>query len=540
MTFNTPIIKNGTETMITLGLSHAFRRLRKAHQTRTLWIDQLCIDQSNEQEKSEQVSIMKDIYKASSQGVIWLGELPVEQDEPGFTHQDAEMAFDHLALFDPELDQEHRVKLASYEDIDKETRARLGQVILAMMGSRHAVWQGVQWWQRIWTVQEAKLPQTSSIQWGHLSVSFCLLKRISIQMTQDWNYCEHFSQSFSIDLLNEFCTPLVDLQIQDATGLLGSLYRWRPRKATDAHDKIFGLMGLFPNQSFDSIPFCDYSMSVVDLYKLVTLDLIRQNRGLLPLVGRRGEARTTPGLPTWVLDWVPPEDPARRSHDYFGNCRRWQFFDCSAATYVDPLLSEHNSLVLRGCMVDEIQVVAPVQYVNHRLITDEEYDAKSREIARDFRRTYQSWLETHQSNGYYLEGSSITAWDAFRRTLIGDMHLTDYESDHRASAEEAASVDAQLEGQSLDVRFPLRDMVCSQSFFITKAGYIGIGPPDADVGDQVWVLLCGNYPHVLRALPATGKAKGGFEHVGDAYVHGIMDGEACRNGKSQMCDVTIY
>lgn len=67
----------------------------------------------------------------------------------------------------------------------------------------------------------------------------------------------------------------------------------------------------------------------------------------------------------------------------------------------------------------------------------------------------------------------------------------------------------------------MRDMARSQAFFITERGYLGIGPPDAMVGDEVWVLFCGNVPQVLR-----GRGGDEFEYVGDAYVQGIMDGEA--------------
>jgi hypothetical protein len=38
-----------------------------------LWVDQICIDQSNILERNHQVSQMAEIYRAASQVIIWLG-----------------------------------------------------------------------------------------------------------------------------------------------------------------------------------------------------------------------------------------------------------------------------------------------------------------------------------------------------------------------------------------------------------------------------------------------------------------------------------
>ncbi|KAF2033268.1 HET-domain-containing protein, partial [Setomelanomma holmii] len=42
--------------------------------TRSLWIDALCIDQSNPGEKNHQVRHMGDIFKAANQVIAWLGK----------------------------------------------------------------------------------------------------------------------------------------------------------------------------------------------------------------------------------------------------------------------------------------------------------------------------------------------------------------------------------------------------------------------------------------------------------------------------------
>jgi hypothetical protein len=62
---------------VTENLFTALRRLRLADTQRILWIDQLCIDQCNMVERSQQVQRMRRIYERSRRTIVWLGE----QDE---------------------------------------------------------------------------------------------------------------------------------------------------------------------------------------------------------------------------------------------------------------------------------------------------------------------------------------------------------------------------------------------------------------------------------------------------------------------------
>ncbi|PQE04934.1 heterokaryon incompatibility protein [Rutstroemia sp. NJR-2017a BBW] len=77
-------------------------------------------------------------------------------------------------------------------------------------------------------------------------------------------------------------------------------------------------------------------------------------------------------------------------------------------------------------------------------------------------------------------------------------------------------------------------------FFITKSGYMGLGPAGMQVRDHVYILLGGNAPFILRQksfsivcdggtpilLPSIYPSEEVCEMVGDAYVHGLMEGEA--------------
>jgi hypothetical protein len=350
-------------------------------------------------------------------------------------------------------------------------------------------------------------------------------------MTQSWEFCQQFDEAFHLGhLANEFCVPLMNLQIQDPAAVLGTLFRWRPRLATDPKDKVFAMMALFPDEvPFPSLPFCDYSLSVQELYMRVTFDLIRRHGGLLPLCGRRGEARITPDLPTWVIDWVVPEDPERRTMDYYGHCWRYEFFDVANGKYVEPVLvpgKDTCGIELRGLRADRIAVLGPVNYISNRKQAQLEplaYNEETRATVRSWLRVSDTWLLTQPSGASYLGQGLMTPHEAFCRTMTSDLMDDGTQAPvRRASAKDAFKLDGFLDGSDDTAAGSVGNMARSQAFFITEKGYFGIGPPEARIGDEVWALFCGNVPQVLRAC---GKGDGGFEYIGDAYVQGIMDGE---------------
>ena len=59
---------------ITAGLASALHQLRKPNQSRLLWIDQLCINQSDHSEKTSQVPNMASVYNEAFNVCVWLGD----------------------------------------------------------------------------------------------------------------------------------------------------------------------------------------------------------------------------------------------------------------------------------------------------------------------------------------------------------------------------------------------------------------------------------------------------------------------------------
>ena len=65
---------------VTLSVYEALQQIRSKHESRYLWIDAICIDQYNLQERGHQVQQMSLIYQKAERVVIWLGQGTEETD----------------------------------------------------------------------------------------------------------------------------------------------------------------------------------------------------------------------------------------------------------------------------------------------------------------------------------------------------------------------------------------------------------------------------------------------------------------------------
>lgn len=68
---------DGQDRSITASLFSALKRLRLRDQPRRLWVDQLCINQDDLVERSQQVEFMNKTYANANRVLVWLG--PDEQ-----------------------------------------------------------------------------------------------------------------------------------------------------------------------------------------------------------------------------------------------------------------------------------------------------------------------------------------------------------------------------------------------------------------------------------------------------------------------------
>jgi hypothetical protein len=127
---------------------------------------------------------------------------------------------------------------------------------------------------------------------------------------------------------------------------------------------------------------------------------------------------------------------------------------------------------------------------------------------------------------------------------IEDQILNDFEADdRRATAEDYEVARNWLEWFatddpfSTDEKHDLANQVATSSvsqrkFFIISNGSLGLGPPEMQVGDEIWIVHGGRMPLIFRPKeesfcpPNSETDQKCHTFVGDSYIYGIMDGEA--------------
>jgi uncharacterized membrane protein YkoI len=155
---------NGKTLGVTENLYLALQYLRSQETDRILWVDAICIDQSNPQERGHQVQQMGNIYSQADQVVIWLGSA---------TH-DTNVIMDSLKQLE---DESLKFAWKSWNLTDKRwmdvwslvkpihwdlaTRRRTGLELLL----------GRPWFKRVWILQEVANAKRAVVCSGTRSVS---------------------------------------------------------------------------------------------------------------------------------------------------------------------------------------------------------------------------------------------------------------------------------------------------------------------------------------------------------------------------------
>jgi hypothetical protein len=517
--------------LVTPNLYHALNRLRYKDKKRTLWIDQLCINQWDNEEKANQVDQMRLIYKRCSQCLIWLGEITGDL----FTVEDAKHALDFLRIMaNPQSELSLDIPLLS-------KGGNVGERVRAAF--RAMTVDGNPWWTRIWTTQEAVLPSQASVLWGPFTVPWSLFDGAALTGVKRSQILNHHDlqtkpQSEFNRVVANFAWPVRGLAIcrTREERPMNLLRRWRYRKATDPRDKVYALMGLFSTNPFPSVQSCNYSIDTSLLYARVTLDLLRSENGLRPLVGLRGEPQVTAGLPTWAVDLTRFPYTKKLPWNWWNHSHRYGMFRATQNVPMSLSSSDNEHvLVLKGIRVDRIEIIGTV-------LGEQTWEALSNEVLIKIVKEWKILFENSQTARSMYENDPRSQ-DVFWQTMLGDLIMEEF------PVRSTRPQDARLFQTFLDT--PVRNIICTsfydmvvnQAFFITEQGYIGIGPPTTLPGDEVWVLFGGNVPFILRAwegkdtsLSADGIVR---KFVGDAYVHGIMDGEVVRNSQELQTEVHL-
>ena len=415
---------SGQSISITSNLYAGLLRLRQAKEKRTLWIDQICINQWDLEEKAAQVALMRDIYRRCTQCVTWMGELTRGDHEVPI--RDAEAVFDFLRQIAAAKTARLSELPVLFEQSDKGSAARKAFEAFSMYGNP--------WWSRIWTVQEAIIPSSGILVWGPLSVPRKDVLAAARNL-RDLSNLPSLPNGFALyrhtytELLRRLLYPVHGFNHSKTDNALDLLMRWRHREFTDPRDKVYALLGMIAPTAIPSAQICDYTITVPGLFAQVTLDLIDHEGSLRPLLGACEMPQQSPGIASWAIDFACVNRIGKRQLRWWGHSHRYRVFSsCGENSLALPRTADDQTLGLQGVLIDEVvdtvellRVSAPDTIELHKL---SEPLRKSFQLLKRFRNAESA--PTMYKDGFTWES-------AFCRALVGDLIMEELPVDRFAT-----------------------------------------------------------------------------------------------------------
>nr|CEG02308.1 unnamed protein product [Fusarium pseudograminearum CS3220]CEG02964.1 unnamed protein product [Fusarium pseudograminearum CS3487] len=579
--FSELILLNDTYFNITPSLKYALSCLRYRTQPRVLWVDALCINQSNISERNQQVALMREIYSKCERDIAWLD--PVVG--VAFTSDDI--------YNDPKLAQmEASIKegMELMNTIIEKDRNTLGELLAPYHDGGYRLEYNEEvrlrdlfdlpfLWKRLWVMQELSLApklvlicKGAELDWDSLSA---LLK--------DQPYLDAFhmgdSHAFYLPVWSDLFVRIKLIEDQRrlfsspgqvSSKLMDVLTRFREMESTDPRDRIYSLLGLATD---DHGIHADYTKSVPDLYRTTTISLINLSGNLdilcqNPFEASRGHKalqHAQDALPSWVAEF----NSSHRDCAEIIFAQR-EIFNAGVKTCETPsrlLEAGSDTLIVRGIILGAIGPILQVR--------DQDY------TARDILKLYfsEEVILKPKSRIYApkIGGKTLTSGEtclrAFWRTLVKDCTLPP--KMRRLRSHEVRSLDkvnmkelsnetminvsticvendlysdrsmfSKCLGNTLDysgikskfstspVGNPYSHYATKHYMFVvTDNGLYVLARPHVEEGDVVAILDGGKVPMILRKtdqVSNSGKDStgGAYRVVCPAYVHGFMDGKA--------------
>ncbi len=507
----------------------ALRRLRMA-KWQMIWVDAVCINQDDTEERNLQVLLMKQIYEQALNVWIYLGEDRVTGRSP------IAVWLSPLGRKDPHARSDEHMR--TLRDAWTDTFSR-------------------PWFSRVWVLQEAIASSETILICGSATIPFDVLLDTPFLEQAKLDYLHLPSASMNAVTLQAIEEGIQGVALmkkikssrnqQAPIAFLDLLEMCRSCNATDPRDKIHALLGLMPNA--ESLPKPDYDLDVKQVYHKYALFLLSQAVSV-DVLHSAGRSRAVLGLPSWVPDWSFHSGILEH---WTAVVRSWGDRQLQASGDSEPSIKvnddERNKLVVKGTMLDSVLALGP------------EMKTRRWANARDF----LAWDETSRAliENCELRDEPLSEkwWETYCLTLIMGCIPTDrtkikkpvedygrmterlHKGETIATREGSSNPhfselttftgekDAELEAiqyHKYVQQFTYRRRIC-----VTCNGFVGLVPASVVEGDQIAIILGGGTPFILREV------EDAHILIGDAYFHGLMRGEALEMDEFAPEDISL-
>lgn len=560
-----PLTINNESVLVTKNVDLALRHIRHPTSSLVLWIDAVCIDQQDLEEKAHQISLMHRIYKQCRPVYIWLGlEQPLPPNRldthtPNF-HQalkarisklawrlildspvtPPEYSSSPLAFIDHFAEDKHNFQLPGfrYSAIHRkyifkpipayeEALSRLQQALAAS------------WHTRFWCVQEALLPSEATVIYGDYRFSFATAcKALHSYERHMFTCCADTARA--LPQKTNFCPDaLYTVNRAESTAeaslcsmpTLDFLIRaHRYKRCSDPKDKVFGILALAPRTE---MPIeLNYALTVEDVYTNAMRSIIsRDPHDLRCLTGAGfSSKRKDLRLPSWVRD-LDMQLTTSYAHREIRRLEAYELYNACGSSRGKATLCANNTLQLRGTFLDTVRYVCcPMDAPSIDADGDPNKNAN----------TILSWCKDARDHGcevslLWPDVRRQSFWKAIVAELIFE---TGWAKAHRLRSRDIDSYQSWLRqtgrGMVIAKRPPVLNgysitigtATYGRSLFVTAKGKLGLCYPHTAPGDEVWVVDGGLVPFIPRKAESTSHTEHGpvFQLVGDCYMQDSMDG----------------
>lgn len=314
------IICDKLRMRVGLNLYEALRRLSGEDcplmEQKYIWVDALCINQNDPDERSAQVLLMGEIYKSASSVIVWLGECLLERALALRVIEELErIPFNKHAEMErmPITDDNSYYSLGIRKISDREWGVLLG-------------FFRREWFSRVWVVQEAVFAGCILFLCGNRTIDpdtlFAVGKLLILSGWTSQIWAPYLPMLMAapgpppggIAVISQMMEDLAKVEKPPPLNILASV---RARNATDPRDKVYALLNVIA-VALSTTPselsvqpnykdVCDLS----SVLEAATLMCIRADKtlGFLPLVQER-KIRKASGCASWTVDWSSAMEPS--------------------------------------------------------------------------------------------------------------------------------------------------------------------------------------------------------------------------------------
>lgn len=252
------------------------------------WIDSMCINQGDDEERNHQVQMMRQLYSSCRACVVWLGTATDNKDT----------VVDYIHYLDKLSGKDHDTEVL--RSMLRSAEFDASWTLLLDFLSR-------KWWNRVWTLQEFICPPSITFFYGTRAINRSAVCR-AILVGDEYAPAKFLGATSYRQAWNRRRIWLRHINLDDAppryAGLtLPALAAYCcTNEATDERDRLYGLHGLITVDR--ELLQVEYSQSVEVTYQQYTAAFIKKHRSLdLCIYASLFPSLPTSTLPSWVPDW---------------------------------------------------------------------------------------------------------------------------------------------------------------------------------------------------------------------------------------------